>query len=127
MKKFLRQESRLIFVLTVVLAWIVYVLVSITPAQGHDHNRPELQEWFIGLHSRGKVACCDGSEAVRLEDVDWDTHDGHYRVRLDGTWVDVPDDAVVDGPNRAGPTMVWPFYLDGKLLGIRCFMPGAET
>ena len=37
---------------------------------------------------------------------------------------DVPDDAVVIEPNRAGKTMVWPYYSDGKLIYIRCFMPG---
>jgi len=33
--------------------------------------------------------------------------DGHYRVRLEGEWVMVPDDAVITEPNRAGRTMVW--------------------
>jgi hypothetical protein len=50
--------------------------------------------------------------------------DGHYRVRLDTNWYDVPDDAVIGEPNRAGKTMVWPYYSNGKLLYIRCFMPG---
>jgi hypothetical protein len=39
-------------------------------------------------------------------------------------WVDVRNDAVVDGPNRAGRTMVWPYYLDGHPKA-RCFMPGS--
>jgi len=46
-------------------------------------------------------------------------------VRIDGEWVDVPNDAVVDGPNRAGRTMVWPYYLNGALVGVRCFLPGS--
>ena len=33
---------------------------------------------------------------------------GHYRVRLEGEWYDVPDDAVITEPNRVGRTMVWP-------------------
>src|SRR5262245_45052488 len=28
--------------------------------------------------------------------------DGHYRVFIDGQWIDVPDEAVVKEPNRAG-------------------------
>jgi hypothetical protein len=48
--------------------------------------------------------------------------DGHYRVRIDGEWVDVLNEAVVFGPNRAGRTMVWPYYLDGHPKA-RCFMP----
>ena len=33
---------------------------------------------------------------------------GHYRVRIEGEWVDVPDEAVITEPNRVGRTMVWP-------------------
>jgi hypothetical protein len=29
-------------------------------------------------------------------------------------------------PNRAGRTMVWPYYINGRTL-IRCFMPGSMT
>jgi hypothetical protein len=32
---------------------------------------------------------------------------GHYRVRLENNWIDVPDDAIITEPNRAGRTMVW--------------------
>jgi hypothetical protein len=99
----------------VVLLWLV-----------HDPARPELNGWFLGLSS-AKGPCCDGSEATRLDDVDWESRDGHYRVRLEGEWVDVPDSAVVEGPNRAGPTMVWPYRKDGKLDQVRCFLPGSMT
>ena len=59
-------------------------------------------------------------------DVDWETQDGHYRVRIDGDWVNVPDEAVITEPNRIGRAMVWPIrgYLG---LSIRCFMPGSMT
>src|SRR5258706_7039145 len=43
-------------------------------------------------------------------------HDGHYRVQIDGEWVNVPEDAVVTEPNRAARTMVWPTWLDGHPL-----------
>jgi hypothetical protein len=55
---------------------------------------------IASLHS-GKGPCCEGADAKRVDDADWDTKDDHYRVRIDGEWVDVPKDAVVDGPNRA--------------------------
>jgi hypothetical protein len=96
-------------------------------AYAHDHNRPDLDNWFLGLQSKGNAPCCDGSEAMRLDDVDWESRDGHYRVRLEGEWVDVPDNAVIDGPNRAGPTMVWPYRKNGKLDQVRCFLPGSMT
>ncbi len=54
------------------------------------------------------------------------TQDGHYRVRLDGQWIVVPDDRVVTQPNRIGPSIVWPQYLNGNPI-VRCFMPGTMT
>jgi len=50
--------------------------------------------------------------------------EGHYRVRLDNKWVDVPDEAVITEPNRAGRTMVWPMRFDEQI-SIGCFMPGS--
>ena len=58
---------------------------------------------------------------------DWDTQDGHYRVRIYGQWFVVPDDAVVAEPNRFGPTVVWPYRDRDGTTQIRCFMPGAGT
>ena len=96
---------------------------TIGRARAHDYQHPELNSWYESLRS-GKGLCCDGSDAKRVDDADWDTMDGHYRVRIDGEWVDVPTDAVVDGPNRAGRTMVWPYNLNGHPKA-RCFMPGS--
>ena len=111
--------------IAVLVLFVVLVLSSIPRAKAHDHNHPELNGWFNSLQS-GKGPCCDWSEALRLDDVDWETKDGHYRVRIDGEWISVPDNAVVDGPNRAGPTMVWPYYQNGQTV-IRCFLPGSMT
>jgi hypothetical protein len=52
--------------------------------------------------------------------------EGHYRVRLDNKWVDVPDKAVITEPNHAGRTTVWPMRFDEQE-SIRCFMPGSMT
>jgi hypothetical protein len=91
---------------------------------GRYANSP-LKPWFDQLRS-GKGACCSDADGTAVSDVDWETHDGHYRVRLDDQWIDVPDDAVITEPNRAGRTMVWPIrgYLGTT---IRCFMPGSMT
>ncbi|WP_181769341.1 hypothetical protein [Bradyrhizobium sp. UNPA324] len=101
---------------------VMLPISTIGLARAHDYQHPELKDWYESLHS-GKGLCCDGSDAKRVDDADWETKDDHYRVRIDGEWVDVPDDAVVDGPNRAGRTMVWPYYLNGHP-NARCFMPG---
>lgn len=105
---------------------IVLLLIAHSYASAHDHARPDLDGWFKSLQSRGKSPCCDGSDATSLEDPDWDTKDGHYRVRLEGQWVDVPDPAVIDGPNRDGRAMVWPMHMNGYP-AVRCFLPGSMT
>jgi hypothetical protein len=88
-------------------------------------QNPELHKWFESLRS-GKGPCCSDADGSAVSDVDWETANGHYRVRLDGEWVDVPDEAVITEPNRIGRTMVWPIrgYLG---ISIRCFMPGSMT
>jgi hypothetical protein len=37
-----------------------------------------------------------------VADSDWESKDGHYRVRLENKWFDV-DNSVITEPNRAGP------------------------
>ncbi len=93
---------------------------------GRYANSP-LKDWFNSLRS-GKGPCCSDADGTALSDVDWEAKDGHYRVRIQGQWWDVPDDAVIKEPNRAGRTMVWPIYYGVPLrLEIRCFMPGTMT
>ncbi|MBB4368143.1 hypothetical protein GGD63_000912 [Bradyrhizobium sp. cir1] len=114
------------------------VALTILPALGRDldgrYKASPLHEWFERLASR-KGLCCSYADGHAVEDVDWDARDGHYRVRLprdvnskDMVWVDVPDDAVITEPNRAGRTMVWPVYNElYRDISIRCFMPGSMT
>jgi hypothetical protein len=91
---------------------------------GRYANSP-LKQWFDSLKS-GKGPCCSDADGTAVSDVDWESANGHYRVRLDGEWIDVPDEAVITEPNRVGRTMVWP--LRGYLgVSIRCFMPGSMT
>lgn len=96
---------------------------------GRYANSP-LKGWFESLHS-GKGPCCSDADGSALSDADWEVKGGHYRVRIEGEWWDVPDEAVIKEPNRAGRTMVWPVYyraFGGPLrLEIRCFMPGTMT
>lgn len=96
------------------------------PAHARDdgrHAASPLKPWFDGLRS-ANGPCCSDADGTALSDVDWDSRDGHFRVRLGGQWVDVPDSAVITEPNRAGVTMVWPFYLEGRPQ-IRCFIAGS--
>jgi len=128
------------------LRYLLALLLMTTPVFAHDHGRPELNNWFLGLHNKLGYSCCDGSEAKSIEDPDWEfTPDAgqictrpstlnpvqcqatHYRVRMEGKWVAVPDNRVVLDPNRYGQALVWPTYENGHATDIRCFMPGAGT
>jgi hypothetical protein len=96
---------------------------------GRFANSP-LHNWFESLRS-DKGPCCSDADGTALSDVDWETRDGHYRVRIQDQWWDVPDEAVIREPNRAGRTMVWPIYYRATnpplRVEIRCFMPGTMT
>ena len=98
--------------------------VSARDPDGRYANSP-LKLWFDHLAS-GKGLCCSMADGEIVADPDWESKDGHYRVRLENNWTDVPDDAVITESNRAGRTMVWPIrFLDQ--ISIRCFMPGSMT
>lgn len=95
-------------------------------ALGRDDGRyadSPLKPWFDSLRSH-LGPCCSDADGFAVADPDWDSHNGHYRVRLDGEWVEVPDEAVITEPNRAGRTMVWPVKTAFGV-SIRCFMPGS--
>lgn len=105
------------------------VLLTTCLAHARDDGRyanSPLKPWFESLHNKNGVQCCDVADGMAVADVDWDTEDGHYRVRLDGKWVAVPDDRVVTQPNRIGRSIVWPQYLNGEPI-VRCFLPGTMT
>ena len=114
-----------------VTAGFVVLLLPLAAYPGHARD-PDgrfagspLNQWFDTLKS-AKGPCCSDADGTAVSDVDWESGNGHYRVRIEGEWVDVPEDAVITEPNRAGRTMVWPIrgYLG---LSIRCFMPGSMT
>jgi hypothetical protein len=98
-------------------------LVALVRDSGRFENSP-LKPWFDALKS-GNGLCCSFADGLTVEDVDWDVHDGHYRVRLDGKWVAVPDNAVITEPNRYGRAVVWPYQDASGVTQIRCFMPGS--
>jgi hypothetical protein len=95
------------------------------PCLAHDAKRPELDKWFDGLRSDAVGLCCTGKDYKELDDSDWDTVNSHYRVRLNGEWYDVPENAVVKEKNRFGRALVWTAF-NGRtsMTVIRCFLPG---
>jgi hypothetical protein len=113
--------------LAVIAAWLTTLVSNplVAREDGRFANSP-LKLWFDRLAS-DKGLCCSFADGVAVQDVDWDTQDGHYRVRIYGQWFVVPEDAVVTEPNRFGPTVVWPYRDYDGATQIRCFMPGAGT
>jgi hypothetical protein len=130
---------------------IAAVIVSTSPVivLAHMHNRPDLDEWLRTLYSKSRGSCCDSSEAETMADPDWkyasefkNSECEHSRnannqpivfcVRLqnpynpdDWRWWDVPDGAVVELPNRAGPALIWLVWEGSAEPYIRCFLPGS--
>lgn len=113
----------IIFILACILSLVFLISALVGRAEAHDHNHPDLNGWFRSLHSKGGAWCCNGDDA---EEAEWDTAGDKYHVRIDGEWIDVPDEAIVEGPNKVGVAKVWRSYMDGHP-GVRCFMPGSLT
>jgi hypothetical protein len=113
--------------LAVIIVWTAVFVPNGLYARddGRFTNSP-LKEWFDRLASKNGL-CCAFADGVGVQDVDWDSQEGHYRVRIYGQWFVVPDAAVVTEPNRFGPAVVWAFNDRYGNTQIRCFMPGAGT
>ena len=111
------------------VSFIVVALLCVSVALARDvdgrwaNSNPELKKWFDKLMSK-RGPCCSDADGFAVSDVDWESKDGRFRVRLEGQWHDVPEDALITEPNRVGRTMVWPIKVPGTIT-IRCFMPGA--
>ena len=61
--------------------------------------------------------CADGRET------EYDIRGTKYWVPVNGTWREVPDEALLTEPNKFGRPMLW---LD-SLRNIRCFIPGTGS
>ena len=105
---------------------VLFLLLFCGPALARDDGRyanSPLKQWFDLLRS-GKGLCCSVADGYVVDDPDWESNSGHYRVRIEDEWVDVPDDAVVSVPNKFGRTMVWPMPHVGTK---RCSDCSADT
>lgn len=116
---------------------LIYVFLAlaiiINPQIAHSRDpdgryaQSPLKGWFESLKDKNGVGCCSTADGLRLEDVDWETKDGRFRVRIDGEWIDVPPEALIEQPNLAGPAIVWPVKSATGKIHVRCFIPGAGS
>jgi hypothetical protein len=111
------------FLLAVLLLMITAALTpgalapdALARDDGRYANSP-LREWFESLKS-GKGFCCAEADGRETE---YDIRDSHYWVPVNGVWTEVPEEAVIKEPNKAGRPILW---LD-PLQNIRCFIPGS--
>src|SRR6201996_8491535 len=122
----------------VALCSIVFVPGDLSARDDGQFANSPLKGWFDQLAS-GKGLCCSFADGVSVQDVDWDTEavdvdcpantaavpigctEVHYRVRLNGKWIVVPNAAVVTEPNKFGPAVVWPYQDMNGVTQIRCF------
>jgi hypothetical protein len=112
------------------IALVGFALVA-HDAHAHDDGRyalSPLKSWFEHLSS-SKGLCCSYADGFVIDDPDWTVVSDatkshvHYRVRINGPWIDVPDDALISEPNPVGKAMVWTVMSDFGM-SIQCFMPG---
>jgi hypothetical protein len=109
------------------LVALISLLFAVFPVRARDDGRfagSPLHAWFDHLMS-GRGLCCSFADGVNIQDVDWETQAGKYRVRLYGEWIAVPEDAVVTEPNIFGSAVVWPYMAFDGTVQVRCFLPGA--
>jgi hypothetical protein len=112
----------------------VLLLAVSSPAEAPARDRgqyrdvdPALRQWIEGLKDKAGQGCCDTADGYPAE-YEWDIAGKRYRVRIEGEWYVVPDEAVIDGPNKLGYATVWywaEWDVDGGMIAhIRCFLPG---
>lgn len=127
--KTLLYRAKLVLCTIMALAVAVIVMALISALFAKDDGRfadSPLKPWFDSLASK-KGLCCSFADGRTVDDPDIDMDGAHYRVRIDGHWIGVPDEAIIEKPNRYGRAVVWPYTDAAGTIQIRCFMPGAGT
>lgn len=106
---------------------VVAALAIGTPALAHDNGQfanvsPAVRTWFKNVKSQHGVPCCDIADGHRTE---YDMRKNQYWVPINGNWLPVPPDAVLnDVGNPVGDAVVW-YSIYGEHVIIRCFVPGS--
>jgi hypothetical protein len=106
---------------------ILLIALCLSPAHSKDLEGKYAQspnhDWVKGLHSKTGAWCCDITDGRALVDADWRSFEGHYQVKYQDMWLDVPESSVITEPNRLGQTIVW-FYFNNGVPSVTCFLPG---
>ncbi len=121
--------------LTALLAAVLIGVAGLPrAARAEDHGQlgptsPEIKAWARSLENKLSEGCCATADGWKPEEVEYDIKENRYRVKIEGSWYEVPPDAVLDVPNRFGFPVVWYYrtWLNGTTpsIRIRCFLRGA--
>src|SRR2546423_136222 len=68
---------------------------------------PKTRQWFRQqISPKTGGSCCNEADGIYAEE---DIRNGHYWTRWEGSggWQQVPDDVVINDPNRNGAPVVW--------------------
>jgi hypothetical protein len=107
-----RPAARTVTCATVLFYSVVLCAVGImqfTPLQAKDYEKyddisPSVRAWIESLTDNLRVPCC--ATADGLVPNAWEMQKDHYRLKIFGVWLVVPDTAVVKSRNRLGNAVV---------------------
>jgi hypothetical protein len=114
---------------------IALLVLAASPAIARDNGQyaqvdPKIRQWFRNqLSPKTGGNCCNEADGVYAEE---DIRGEHYWTRFpqsNGEWMQVPDDVVINDPNRNGAPVVWWYYERNPVskqreLKIRCYAVG---
>jgi len=110
------------------------LLAGVAISQARDSSQysqvpHEIKTWIEHLTNKSGNPCCDSVDGF-VPDA-WEIGPKHYRVKIYGEWLIVPDEAVIEGPNRLEHAVVWlePSWTlgDESPDAVRCFLPGPQS
>jgi hypothetical protein len=98
----------------------------------YAHVAKNIRDWIESLTDTNGIGCCATADGLRPQAIDWNMAANHYRVKVRGRWIGVPNSAVIKEPNRLGYTVAWLEYdwdidTGEQTIRVRCFMPGAAS
>jgi hypothetical protein len=132
---FVKEEAMAPHARRISLAICIFIASAAMSEGRADNDRyanvaKGISGWIESLTDKNGIGCCATADGLRPQTIDWDMTANHYRVKVDGRWVEVPESAVVKGPNHLGYAVAWLEYdwdIDtGEMsMRVRCFLPGA--
>jgi hypothetical protein len=129
----MRHDSRKYMLAAAALGTLICAAASQARDLGQYSRVPrDIRTWVENLADGKGVPCCATADGTVPEEFAWDIGANHYRVKVYGQWINVPEAAVIKGSNRLGHAVVWIAYDDPvfevePILSVRCFLPGPAS